>query len=79
MIDKGNGIRIPKLDFSSIFIQREAVASQNEESEAEGSEDEGDEECEEEDSNIDSKTKKDMFEKQKAAFKLQMLQGGGKK
>ena len=28
MIDKG-GIKIPKLDFTSIYIQREVVSSQN--------------------------------------------------
>jgi hypothetical protein len=32
MIDKG-GIMIPKLDFSSIYIQREVVSSQNGEDE----------------------------------------------
>jgi hypothetical protein len=33
-IDKG-GIKIPKLDLSSIYIQREVVSSQNDEDEEE--------------------------------------------
>jgi hypothetical protein len=39
MIDKG-GIKIPKLDLSSIYIQREVVSSHNENDEDSNSENE---------------------------------------
>ncbi len=83
MIDKG-GIMIPKLDFTSIYIQREVVSSQNEvDSNEDGDESQGDEDGgesydkendeEEENSEIDTETKKKKFELQKAEFKKKML------
>lgn len=77
MIEKG-GIKIPKLDLTSIYMQREVVSSQNDE-------DESDEEDNESNSlmgghssdvgqqNVDSKGKKQKFEAQKQAFKEKML------
>lgn len=40
-IDKG-GIKIPKLDLTSIYLQREVVSSNNDNSNEEGSDDEED-------------------------------------
>ena len=37
-MDKG-GVKIPKLDFTSIFIQREVVSSQNENEDSNSDED----------------------------------------
>lgn len=39
MMDKG-GVKIPKLDLSSIYIQREVVSSNNENEDDTGSDDE---------------------------------------
>jgi len=39
MIDKG-GIKIPKLDFTSIYLSREVVSTQNDNSNEDGSDDE---------------------------------------
>ena len=71
-MDKG-GVMIPKLDLTSIFIQREALpsnAKDGEESEDESYYGEGESK---DDSNIDSKAKKEKFEQQKREFKQRML------
>ena len=74
MIDKG-GIKIPKLDFSSIYIQREVVSSHNDNDEDSDGENESfeNENGEEESGGGDSKNNKEKFEKQKQAFKQKML------
>ena len=71
------GVMIPKLDLSSIFIQREALpsnAKEEQDSEEESYYGEGTD-----DANMDSKEKRNKFEQQKKEFKLKMLQGGGNK
>lgn len=80
LIDKGNGIKIPKLDFTSIYIQREVVSSQNDEDESnEGGDSEQDsyyrEDEEGSDQGLDSEAKKKKFEQQKLEFKKKMLLG----
>ena len=74
MIDKG-GIKIPKLDLSSIYIQREVVSSHNDNDEDSNSEEQSyyNEQAESSQSGVDSKTKKNKFEQQKKAFKEKML------
>ena len=74
LMDKG-GVKIPKLDLTSIFIQREALPS-NTKDDQEGSGDEEEsyyEEGADEDSQLDSKAKKAKFEQQKREFKQKML------
>lgn len=81
LMDKG-GVMIPKLDLSSIFIQREALPSNTKD---EGEDDETSDDEEEYDQEggppgdskdpIDSKAKKNKFEQQKKDFKMRMLKG----
>lgn len=70
LIDKG-GVKIPKLDLSSIFIQREALPSNAKEEEGSSA----DEDYDPEESGADSKAKQAKFEQQKKEFKMRMLQG----
>ena len=71
LIDKG-GVKIPKLDLSSIFIQREALPSNAKEE----SSDEDEEYYQEDgtEGEVDSKAKRDKFEQQKKEFKMRMMQ-----
>ena len=65
MIDKG-GIKIPKLDLSSIYIQREVVSSHNENDEDSNSEGENESEYIDQEGDEsgggDSKAKKAKFD-----------------
>ena len=72
LIDKG-GVKIPKLDLSSIFIQREALPSNAKEESSDEDEDYYQEDGTE--GEVDSKAKRDKFEQQKKEFKMRMMQG----
>lgn len=63
MIEKG-GVKMPKLDFTAIYLAREAISSHNENSN-ESDEEQDEEYYEEEDGGeeMDSKSRKEMFEK----------------
>ena len=67
MIEKG-GIKIPKLDLTTIYLQREVVSTNNDNSQDNGTDEEG-EYYEEEGEEVDSKARKENFEKQKLEFK----------
>ena len=85
LIEKG-GVKIPKLDLSGIFIQREALPSKAKGENGQDNEGDSDDDQDSyygEESNeggevLDSKAKKEKFEQQKKDFKMKMLNGAKK-